>query len=78
MKIITSLKPLIYGTWLLRNTNDLSIDCSQNYLIIDSNETIKFKSLDYNSYFGIKKSRTAMIENITDHDNDSYTIKFKY
>jgi hypothetical protein len=78
MKIISSLKPLIYGTWLLRNTNDLTIDCKQNYLIIEKNQTLKFKSLDYNNIFGIKKSRIAKIENITDLNNDTYTIKFKF
>jgi len=79
MKITNNLiKPLIYGTWLLRNTNDRKIDNSLNYLIINDNETIKFKSLEYNYFYGIKNSRTAMIQNITNYDNNTYNIEFKY
>lgn len=79
MKITNNLiRPLIYGTWLLRNTNDKQIDNTLNYLIISNNETIKFKSLDYNYFFGIKKSRSAVIQDIKDYNNNSYTINFKY
>jgi hypothetical protein len=79
MKINNFIKPLIYGTWLLRNTNDINIDNKfNNYLIINNNETIKFKSLDFNYFFGIKKSRTAIIQNITDYDNNTYDITLNY
>ena len=78
MKIFNLLKPLIYGTWLLRNTNDKNIKYKQNYLIIDNNEVIKFKSIEYNNFIGEKISRTAKIDNLIDHNNNSYTITFKF
>jgi hypothetical protein len=79
MRISTKIiKPLIYGTWILRNTNDLKIDDAINYLIINNDKSVKFKSLDYNYFFGIKNSRSAIIENITDFQNNSYKIDFKY
>jgi hypothetical protein len=78
MKITsTLLKPLIYGTWLLRITNDSDVNNSMNYLIIN-NDTIKFKSLNFNNLLGIKKSRTAYIENLIEHKNDTFIINFRY
>jgi hypothetical protein len=70
--------PLIYGTWLLRNTNNLNVKGSINYLIINNDETIKFKSLNYNQFYGNKMSRTAVLNNIVKYDNNTYTITFNY
>jgi hypothetical protein len=79
MKITSTLiKPLIYGTWLLRNTNDYSVNNSLNYLVINNNGEIKFKTLHFNNFLGIKKSRTAQIENVVEHENDTYAICFNY
>jgi hypothetical protein len=73
------IKPLIYGTWLLRNTNDLNIDNNMNYLIINNDDTVKFKTIDSNPFFGIKKSRTAEIRNLSETNvTDSYLIQFRY
>ena len=78
MKITNSLiKPLIYGTWLLRNTNDFNVENQMNYLIINNDNTVKFKSLDSSYLIGIKKSRTAEYK-ILNKTDDSFGINFKY
>jgi hypothetical protein len=80
MKLNSAIKPLIYGTWLLRNTNDLNVDNklnNSNYLIIDNDNIVKFKSLDSNCFFGIKKSRTAEIRNLV-KNNDTFTLQFRF
>jgi hypothetical protein len=78
MKITSLLtKPLIYGTWLLRNTNDLNVDNHTNFLIINNDNTIKFKSLDSNYIMGKKKSRTAEYIILNQTDN-TFNINFKY
>jgi hypothetical protein len=80
MKINNNLvKPLIFGTWILRNTNDLNIENNLNYLIIENDNLIKFKSVDSNPIFGIKKSRTAEIKNlIENNETDICLIQFRY
>lgn len=72
------LKPYIYGTWLLRTTNDININDKFNYIIINDENTIKFKSLDYDQIFGIKKSRTANIISAIPYENHSYNISLQY
>lgn len=74
---IKIIKPLVYGTWLLRTTNDLNIDNQINYLTINNDNTIKFKSLDSNYILGIKQSRTAEYK-IVNQTNDTFNIHFRY
>ena len=79
MKLFNYLtKPLIYGTWLLRTTNDYTIKDKINYLIIQDDKSIKFKSLNYSNLFGIKKSRNAIIDKINELDNNTYIVNLKY
>ena len=80
MKINNKLvKPLIFGTWILRNTNDLNIENNLNYLIIYNDKLIKFKSVDSNPIFGLKKSRTAEIKSlIENNETNNYLIQLRY
>jgi hypothetical protein len=78
MKITESIvKPLIYGTWLLRNTNNLNVENQMNLLIINNDNTIKFKSIESNYIIGKKKSRTAEYK-ILNQTDDTFNIYFKY
>jgi len=72
------IKPLIYGTWLLRNTNDGNIKDKYNYITINDEDAIKFKSLNYEKLFGVKKSRTAQIINAVPCENNTYVISLQY
>jgi hypothetical protein len=78
-----STRPLFYGIWLLRYTNDLTIDrASTNYLVVDDPETVKFKSLAYDKNhlvgLGIKKSRTASVKPIEERNDDTLLVSFQY
>ena len=75
MKIIAN--QLIYETWLLRNTNNRYVNSEMNYLIIQDENTIKFKSIDSNYLIGVKKSRTAEYK-ILNRVNNTYAITFRY
>lgn len=73
--------PLFYGTWLLRYTNDHMVDhTTTNYLQIEDNATVKFKSLSYGGLVGIKKSRTALVHRLEEKNDtlSSFLVGFRY
>lgn len=79
MKILTSnIPPLIFGTWVLRVTNDMNIENGLNFININDEPTIKFKTFKKGGIFGIKKSRTALIENIKPISKNSYNFTLNY
>ena len=65
MKLLSkNITPLIYGTWILRVTNDNNIESCLNYLQISDEPIIKLKTVKQERFVGIKKSRTAYVNNI--------------
>ena len=78
MKIVKYyLSPLIYGTWVLRITNDKNFHKDFTYIKIDEEPIIKIKSIQDNNYIGIKKSMTAFITELEQVKNKKNTYKFK-
>ena len=47
LSFVLKINPLLIGTWKLRTTNDKNID-RFSYLILNDNNTFKFKSIKYN------------------------------
>jgi hypothetical protein len=79
MKIFTSnIPPLIFGTWILRITNDINIESGLNFVQINEEPIIKLKTVKQEGFFGIKKSRTAVIENIKNTHKNSYNFTLNY
>jgi len=58
------IKPSVYGTWMLRYTNDKNFIAVQSYLIIQENEIVKLKTVRMNGIFAIKISKTGKIQKI--------------
>lgn len=73
-----NIPTLIYGIWVLRITNDVNIDNGLNFVKINEEAVIKFKTIKQEGLFGIKKSRTATIENISVISQNSYTFTLNY
>lgn len=69
---------LLYGTWLLRRTNDINLYNGLNYIIIENDNEIKLKTLSTNKFIGIKKSRTAYIKDIITFENKTSIMKLNY
>ena len=79
MKIYTNvISPLLFGTWVLRLSNDIYLEKGLNYIQIQEEPIIKLKTLNQDGLFGIKKSRTAYINDITYLEDNSYKFKLKY
>jgi len=79
MKILTSnIPPLIFGTWILRVTNNMNIENGLNFININDEPIIKFKTVKKEGVFGIKKSRTALIKNIKPTSKNSYNFTLNY
>jgi hypothetical protein len=79
MKLYTAIiTPFMFGNWVLRTTNDINIDKGLNYIQIKEEPILKLKTLKQDGLFGIKKSRTAFINNINDLDNNTYAFTLKY
>lgn len=79
MKIYTNIiSPLMFGTWILRISNDISLDKGLNYIQIQEEPIIKLKTLKQDKLFGIKKSRTAYINDINYIDDNEYSFTLKY
>jgi len=72
------ISPLLYGTWLLRTTNDMDIENGLNYVIIKNDNTVKLKTLKKNGLIGVKNSRTAYISDIVQEKNNTYLFKLNY
>ena len=79
MKLYTSIvNPLLFGSWVLRSTNDINIENCINYIIIQEDPIVKLKTLKQDGLFGIKKSRTAYITNINLVNENVYTFNLHY
>ena len=79
MKIYTNIvNPLMFGTWVLRVTNDINIEKAINYIQIQEEPIIKLKTLNQEGLIGTKKSRTAVINNINYIDNNCYSFTLNY
>jgi len=79
MKLYTTIiTPFMLGNWVLRATNDINIEKGLNYIQIQEEPIIKLKTLKQDGLFGIKKSRTAFINNINYIDNNTCLFTLKY
>jgi hypothetical protein len=70
--------PLLLGTWILRSTNDNKYSDGLSYMIINPDNSIKFRTLIQEGPFGKKKSTTGIISNITLHSDLNYSINLNY
>ena len=73
-----NIPTLIYGIWVLRITNDVNVDNGLNFIKINEEPVIKFKTIKQQGLFGIKKSRTAIIDNINTISQNSFTFTLNY
>ena len=79
MRIYSNIiNPFMFGTWILRITNDINVENGLNYIQIQEEPIIKLKTLKQDGLFGIKKSRTAYIYNISNVEYNSYSFILKY
>jgi len=79
MKLLTSIiPPLIFGTWVLRITNDINVESGLNFVKINEDPIIKFKTVKQEGIFGIKKSRTAIVKNVRATSKNSYRFTLNY
>lgn len=79
MRIYTNIiSPLMFGTWVLRISNDINVEQGLNYIKIQEEPIIKLKTLKQDGLFGIKKSRTAFINDINYINENSYSFILKY
>jgi len=76
--LVSNIPPLIFGTWILRITNDVNVDSGLNFIKINEEPIIKLKTVKQEGVFGIKKSRTAIIENIKHVSKNSYNFTLNY
>jgi hypothetical protein len=75
MKLYTTIiTPFMYGNWILRTSNDINIEKELNYIQIQEEPIIKLKSFKQDGLFGIKKSRTAFINDINNWDSNLNTL----
>jgi hypothetical protein len=80
MKIISikQIPPLIFGTWVLKKTNDVSIEKGLNVLQINASPFIKFQTRNQAGLFSVKKSTIAIIQDITTINHNSFNCTFNY
>ena len=79
MKLYTNIiNPLMFGTWVLRVTNDINLEKGINYIQLQEEPIIKLKTLNKDGLFGIKNSRTADITNITYINDNCYSFILNY
>lgn len=78
LSALISQYPLLLGTWVLRSSNDMLIDKGVSYIIINYDDTIKFRTLYRDGFVGMKKSISGNILNITEYDNSKYLIDINY
>lgn len=69
---------LLLGTWVLRATNDNKIPKGLSYLIVNDDNSIKFRTLEQNGILGIKKSISGEINNLTSYSDHNYLINLNY
>lgn len=79
MKLYTNIiNPLMFGTWVLRVTNDINLEKGINYIQLQEEPIIKLKTLNKDGLYGIKNSRTADITNITYINDNCYSFILNY
>ena len=79
MKLISKhISPVIFGTWVLRVTNDNNIENGLNFIKINEEPIIKLKTIKQDGLFGIKKSRTAIIKNFNYLSKNTYNFTLDY
>jgi hypothetical protein len=78
LKLLQKSFPLLLGTWVLRSTNDNSISNGISYMIINYDDTIKFRTLNQEGIFGTKISTSGKILNVTDFNNTEYFVDLLY
>jgi hypothetical protein len=69
---------LIFGTWLLRTTNDFDLKNEFNYIKINEEPIVKLKSIHQDGFIGIKKSRVGIIEDIMPVSKNTYNFTLNY
>jgi hypothetical protein len=70
---INFIKPLIYGTWILRSTNNCDLQNESNFVIVNNDKQIKLKSYyNYNNIIGLKKSKTAIVNDLIEKNNSLF------
>lgn len=75
---LTNQYPLLLGTWILRSTNDIFLEKGISYVLINYDDSIKFRTLYKEGFIGIKKSISGNILNVTEYENDKYSIDIAY
>lgn len=55
--------PFFIGKWVLRATDDNNFKTDNTYLIINKNDSLKFKSTYFNGFVAVKDSRSGKITN---------------
>jgi len=78
MRIIKNINPLLLGTWILRASNDKNIPLGINYIEINDEPSIKFKTLKQDNLIGIKCSRSASISKIKRIKQNSFIFTLQY
>lgn len=79
MKLLSqNITPFIYGTWILRITNDINVENSLNFVQINEDSKIKLKTIKQEGPFGVKKSRTATISDVKFISNNNYNLTLNY
>ena len=78
LKLLKNSYPLLLGTWVLRSTNDKSLLNGISYLIINFDDTIKFRTLNQEGIFATKKSISGQILNLSKTYDSEFLIDIKY
>jgi hypothetical protein len=70
------ITPQLFGTYLLRTTNNCNIKSKYTYLIINDNTNIKIKTIEENGFIATKTSKRGIIDYIPSINNiNSYLFK---
>jgi hypothetical protein len=67
--------PLLFGTWMLRYTNDRQLENTQTFLEFNHNKKIKLKTIYQDGVIGKKISRIGYVKNIKIIKNDINVTK---
>jgi hypothetical protein len=79
MKLLSqNITPFIYGTWILRITNDINVENNLNFIQINEDSKIKLKTIKQEGPFGVKKSRTASISDVKCVSSNNYNLTLTY
>ena len=78
LNINNVINPLLLGTWILRASNDKNIPSGINYIEINDEPSIKFKTLTQDKLLGIKCSRSASISEVKRIKQNSFIFSLQY